>query len=387
MSPTSVLIVGGGLAGVRTAQALRALGHAGELRILAGERQLPYDRPPLSKELLSDAAQEPDVRLLPAAEYERLGIELTLGARATGIDLARRTVALADGSTVGFEQLVVATGARPRRLPALARVRRTLTLRTLEDALALRAALLPGRDLIVVGGGFVGLEVAAAAVQRGCGATVVEACGQPLAAALGDALGAVLAGWHRSHGVQLLCGRTVRSAEERGGAARIVLDDGTRLDADALLCAVGVEPEIDWLAGTPLWSQHGVPCDEYGETAVAGVHAVGDAAAPRSGRRALATGHWTPASDLARRVAGAIAGAEREQRPLDDYLWSDQFGARLQLAGSIEAAGELRIEEGAIEDWSFLARCHVGEAVSGVFAMNRQRDFVRARLALQSAAA
>ncbi|MHB1809780.1 MAG: NAD(P)/FAD-dependent oxidoreductase [Solirubrobacteraceae bacterium] len=382
-----VLIVGGGLAAVRTAQALRSLDFSGDVCILAGERELPYDRPPLSKELLTGAVQEAELRLLAEEEYERLGIELELGARAIGIDLDARIAWLATGASVGFAQLVIATGARPRRLAALAELSRVHTLRTLEDTRALRSTLQAGRKLVVVGGGFVGLEAATAAIERGCEVTVIEAASQPLAAVLGERLGQVVGDWHRSHGVRLLCDRAVSGAEEQGASATLTLDDGARLRADVVLCAVGVEPEVEWLAGTPLWTRYGVRCEQDGRTALVGVYAAGDAARPRVGDRHVAIAHWTPAAELARRVAVSIVGGAQDGRDLDDYFWSDQFGARLQLVGSIDPAGELSIEEGAIEDWSFLARCRVRGVLTGVFAMNRPRDFVRARLAMQATAA
>jgi 3-phenylpropionate/trans-cinnamate dioxygenase ferredoxin reductase component len=387
MSAAGVVIVGGGLAGARTAQTLRSLGFADPIRLLAGEDAWPYDRPPLSKEFLAGEAEQDGLCLLDAATAERLDIEVTRGQPATSVDMDERELLLADGSRVPFAQLVVATGARPRTLPQLAGVENVFTLRDVGDARALRSALEHGGHVVVIGGGFIGLEVASVARARGCEVTVVEAASEPMSAAVGPQLGRAIGDWHSSHGVRLLCERTLVSAETQGALTLITLSDGTSLAADAVVLAVGVRPEVGWLAGTPLASEDGVPCDSSGRTALAGVFAAGDVARPEVHGRRVAVGHWTPANDMARRVAGALSGAEDDERELDDYFWSDQFGARLQLAGSVHPDGEIVVESGAIDDWSFMASCRVEGSSSAIFAMNRPRDFVRARLKRQGALA
>jgi NADPH-dependent 2,4-dienoyl-CoA reductase/sulfur reductase-like enzyme len=387
MSGAGVVIVGGGLAGARTAQTLRSLGFEAPIRLLAGEDAWPYDRPPLSKEFLAGEIEQDGICLLDARTAERLAITVTRGQRATSVNLDERELLLDDGSRVPFDQLVAATGASPRTLPQLAGLENVFTLRDLGDARALRSALERGGHVAVVGGGFIGLEVASAARTRGCEVTVIEAGSEPMTAAVGPWLGRAIGQWHSSHGVRLLCERTVASAETQGAITSVALDDGTSLAADVVVLAVGVRPEVDWLAGTALASEDGVPCDASGRTALAGVFAAGDVARPEVHGRRIAVGHWTPANDMARRVAGALSGAEDDERELDDYFWSDQFGARRQLAGSVHPDGEIVVESGAIDDWSFMASCRVEGSSSAIFAMNRPRDFVRARLKRQGALA
>jgi 3-phenylpropionate/trans-cinnamate dioxygenase ferredoxin reductase subunit len=381
-----VTIVGGGLAGARTAQALRSRGFEEPIRIIAGEDAWPYDRPPLSKEFLAGDVEEAEIRLLDAEMCERLDIELTRGQRVTSLDLDARTLVLAGDGSVPFDRLVLATGARALTLPQLAGVPGVFTLRDLGDARLLRAALEPRPRVVIVGGGFIGLEVASAARTRGCEVTIVEAASEPMGSAVGPRLGRAIADWHRSHGVQLLCERAVLSAERRDGATSVLLSDGSALAADVVVVAVGVRPEIDWLAGTPLAVERGVPCDAHGRTVVDGVFAAGDVARPQVRGRAISLGHWTPANDMARRVAGVLSGDEDDERELDDYFWSDQFGARLQLVGTVGDEAEVVVESGAITDWSFVASCRAEGSSSAIFAMNSPRDFVRARLAMQGAA-
>ena len=387
MSGAGVVIVGGGLAGARTAQTLRSLGFEDPIRLLAGEDAWPYDRPPLSKEFLAGEIEQDGICLLDADAAERLHITVTRGQRATSVNLDERELLLGDGSRVPFDQLVAATGARPRSLPQLAGLENILTLRDIADARALRGALERGGHVVVIGGGFIGLEVASAARARGCEVTVLEAASEPMSAAVGPWLGRAIGQWQRSHGVRLLCERTVASAEAQGALTSITLNDGTSLAADVVVLAVGVRPEVDWLVGTALAREDGVPCDASGRTPLPGVFAAGDVARPEVHGRRVTVGHWTPANDMARRVAGALSGAADDGRELADYFWYGQFGARLQLAGSIHAEGEIVVESGAIDDWSFMASCRVEGEPSAIFAMNRPRDFVRARLARQGALA
>jgi 3-phenylpropionate/trans-cinnamate dioxygenase ferredoxin reductase subunit len=386
VSDPGVVIVGGGLVGARTARALRSQGFGAPIRIVAGEDAWPYDRPPLSKEFLAGEAGEQDICLLDVDACAELDIELMRGRRAASLDLDRRELLLADGVRVPFAQLVAATGAAPRTLPQLDGLGNVFTLRDVGDARALRDAFTSKPRVLVVGGGFIGLETACAAHARGCQVTVIEAGAQPMSAVLGATLGKTIGDWHESHGVRLLRERSVTHAEREGETLRVTLSDGSTMTADVVVLAVGVHAEVDWLGGTALHCEDGVPCDINGRTAVEGVFAAGDVARPLVHGRSVRLGHWTPANDMARRVAGVLCGAEDDERELDDYFWSDQFGARLQLVGSIDADSEMVVETGSIEDSSFVASCHVDGKPSAVFAMNRPRDFLRARLAMQAVA-
>jgi 3-phenylpropionate/trans-cinnamate dioxygenase ferredoxin reductase component len=383
VSGAGVVIAGGGLVAARTATALRGRGFAQPIRILAGEQAWPYDRPPLSKELLAEETAAHEIALLDADDAERLEIEVTLGRPVVSASFPERRLLLDGGEHVRFEQLVIATGARPRRIAQLDRLPCALTLRDAHEAHALRTRLQRGTRLVVIGAGFIGLEVASAALARGCEVTVVEAGSVPMGAVLGAELGRILAEWHAAHGVRLLCGRTVLGASASGAGALIELSDGVQLAADVVLVAVGVQPNVEWLEGSELADPHGVPCDFNGRTALPGVFAAGDVARPLRDGRAASVGHWTPANDMARRVAELLTGGEADAREIDDYFWSDQLGARLQLAGSIAPDAEIVVQAGALEDWSFLASCRSQGRPSAVFAMNRPRDFIKARLEIE----
>lgn len=382
--PKNVLIVGGGLGAARTARALRDLGYSGRLRLVSEEDEAPYDRPPLSKEVLHGV--DSDLTLLSERDAATLGIELVLGARAVGLQPHRHLVRLAGGETLGFDALVIATGARPRRLPGLSHLRNMHHLRTIGDALRLHSALLAAPRVAVIGGGFIGLEVAAAARKLGCEVTVVEAAAVPLAAVVGTELGRIVQDWHEEHGVRFRCGSAVRAARDDGHVRSFTLADGSPVAAEVAVVGVGAKPCVEWLEPSGLRMHRGVICDRDGRTSADGVYVLGDAACRHEDGMCLASGHWTAAAQQSLRVAKAILGRP-DGGPAGDesYFWSDQYGSRLQFAGRADASTRLTIESGSVEARSFLAVCRTAGAVTGVFAMNRPGPFVRARLALQAA--
>jgi len=255
--PRPIVIVGASLAGLRAAQALRTAGHAGEVVVVGAEERPPYTRPPLSKELLA-GDHEPAQCALPS---DKLDVEWRLGTRATGLDLRRREVELEGGERLAYEKLLIATGARPRHWPgdeiALEGV---FMLRDLDDALALRAAFDARPRLAVVGAGFIGCEVAATARKRGLDVTLIDVAPQPMTA-LGPAVGERCAALHRAHGVELLLGAGVDGFEGAGSLEAIRLADGTRVEADLAVVALGAIPNTDWLADSGLELQPGVVCD------------------------------------------------------------------------------------------------------------------------------
>lgn len=378
-----VLIVGGGLAAARTALALRALGHSGPLRLLSEERDPPYDRPPLSKAVLLGTAGPDSIGLLSAAEAAEQGIELLLGRPAAGLDIAARRVALADGDTLRYDVLVIATGARPRRLAALGDRAGVHHLRTLADAQTLRAALLEHPRVAVVGGGFIGLEVAAAARTLRCAVTVLEAAAAPLATVLGAELGALVCAWHEEHGVAVRCGVPVRAARGNGRVEAVELADGSAVAADVVIAGLGVEPAVGWIGPQALEQHRGVVVDEHGRTSATGIYALGDAACRHTGGRCVPGGHWTGTNEQALRVAAAIVGRPDERPPGDgSYFWSDQHDTRLQFAGQVPPGARVTYEAGSVADRAFLATCRVpgDSAPCAVFAMGAPRAFVRRRL-------
>ena len=380
MPADDVLIVGGGIAAARTARALRELGFEGRLRLVSDELEPPYDRPPLSKELLLEG-EGAAVGLLDRREAASLGVELILGRRAVRLHPRRRRVRLEDGEVLAFDALVIATGSRPRHLPGLDHSRDVHYLRTLEDARRLRAALLGTPSVAIVGGGFIGLEVAAAARTLGCEVTVVEAAGVPLATVVGPELGGIVQRWHEDHGVRFRCGTAVRSARAEERLRALALADGTCVEAEVAVVGIGAEPCVEWLDPAGLEMHRGVVCDRDGRTSADGVYALGDAACRHEGGACVAGEHWTAAAQQALRVAKAILGRPDPSPAGDEsYFWSDQYGSRLQFAGA--AAARVAIAAGDVSSRSFVAHCLDGETVTGVFAMNDPRGFMRARLGM-----
>ena len=345
MSTDGVLIVGGGLAAQRSAETLRRRGYEGPVRMVCAEPDPPYDRPPLSKELLAGAAEESSVAYRPAWWYEEKGIELLLGRRAEGLDAEARTVRLDSGDDLGYEQLLIATGSSARRLPFLAGFENVHALRTLGDARRLRAELQPGARLAVVGAGFIGQEVAATARRLRVEVTMIEALETPLAPILGAELGAWFGELHAQEGVRVLTGAMLESARGRGGRVeKLVLAGGGTVACDAVVVGVGTAPATEWLRGSGL-DEKGVRTDTSGHTGLPGVFAAGDASVPfdpRFGNHAR-TEHWDAAAWQGAAAARAMLGEYPGTPPLPSF-WSDQYGLRVQYVGHAQHSDAVTIE-------------------------------------------
>jgi len=323
-----VVIAGAGLAGLRTLEELRARGYAGPVTMVGAEARPPYDRPPLSKGVLAGQADDTTLR----DDLAALGADLRLGEPATS---------LADGvlrtgrGEYAYDRLVLATGAVPVPLPGPGPQR---LLRTLDDALSLRAVLRPGLRLAIVGAGWIGAEVATVAAARGCLVTVVEAGPAPLAAALGPEAGAQTSGWYEAAGVSLRLGEPVSSVQPGG----LALASGDWLAADEIVTAVGVRPQVGWLDGSGIALDNGVVTDEQLRASVPGVFAAGDCAAfwsPRY-RRRLRFEHWDIALRAPEVLAANLLGGSEVYDPVP-YFWSEQFGRMVQYAGQHEDADQL----------------------------------------------
>jgi 3-phenylpropionate/trans-cinnamate dioxygenase ferredoxin reductase subunit len=341
---SGIVIVGGGLAAQRCAETLRRGGYDGALRIVCGEPHAPYDRPPLSKAVLADAAAEGDLGFRPAAWYEDQGIELVLGTPATGLNCDVREVTLASGDTLRYEQLLIATGSRPRRLAALERFDNVHTLRTLDDARALRHALVAGGSLAIVGAGFIGQEVAAAAARAGVRATIVEAAAAPLQAVLGPSVGAWFAELHRSEGVEVHLGTEIAAVHGAQGVRALTLTDGRRIACDHVVVGVGVDPDLAWLAGSGL-DPAGVRVDAEGRSAAPDVFAAGDAAATYDPllRQHRPGAHWEAAGRQGAGVARAVLGRDA-QRPATSSFWSDLYDTRVHYLGHAQLSDRTTID-------------------------------------------
>lgn len=377
----TVAVVGASLAGLSAARSLRKQGYDGRLVLIGDEPHRPYDRPPLSKEFLAGTIGEADLVL--EADGEDLRAEWLLGARATGLDRTRRAVRLADGAEVRADGVVIATGAAARGLPGSAGLAGVHTLRTLDDARALRAELARGGRLVVIGGGFIGAEVASTARALGLEVTVVEAAPTPLAGPLGEHMGAVVSGLHADHGVRLLCGVGVKGLGGERQVDSVLLEDGRGVPADIVVVGVGARPCVEWLEGSGVALDNGVKCGADGRTSLAGVVAVGDCANwydPRAGAHRRVE-HWTgarerPDAAIATLLAG---GAVEPGVPRPPYFWSDQYGVKIQFAGHAAGADSVSVEEGAAEDRDVLAVYRRAGRPVAVLGMNRPRSFTRWR--------
>lgn len=386
-SPARAVIVGAGLAGVRCAETLRAEGFAGQVTIVGDEPVGPYERPALSKELLASRRSPDELQVRPPSFYADHDIALVLGCPVVRIDLAERTAILADGRELAWDALVIATGARARRLPGQRLPPGVHHLRSLADALALREELLPGARLAVVGAGFVGAEVASTALELGVAVTLVDTIG-PMERVLGAPVADVLARRFADHGADVRIGSAVAGfrAGPGGRVATTVLDSGEELACDAVLVAIGAEPTTGPLGWETAFGG-AVAVDVCGRTAVEGVYACGDVAAVRrEGGGVRRVEHWTSAAGQGAAVARAVLGAPA---PYSDppYFWSDQLGLRLQLVGEIDDASSVEIE-GTTD--SFTARYQAADGeTQAVLAANRPHEIAafRRELAVAPAAA
>lgn len=359
-----LVIVGGSAAGLAVVEEVRRNGCTGEVCLIDAERGLPYDRPPLSKQLLAGEWGTDRLLLRPQEQLEALAFTHVAGSAATGVNAEAGRVSLADGSAVAYDALVVATGADAVHPPSLgAGLSGVQVLRNLSDALQLREALGRGGRLVIVGAGFVGAE--AAAVARGMGApvTMIDPLPLPMVGVLGDEVAEMLASRHRANGVDLRCGQGVAEVlSEDGRATAVVLDDGSVVEAATVLVAVGARPAVDWLAdsGVPLGSKErdgieGVLCDARGQ-ATERVWAAGDVAArldPATGRH-LRNEHRLSAAEQGRAVGAALSGGE-PRPPSVPYFWSDQWDMKLQSYGTTGRDMAFTVVEGSLEEGRFVA--------------------------------
>lgn len=360
--PQRFLIVGASLAGLRAAEALRHLGYDGTLTVIGAEVHMPYDRPPLSKQVLSGKVAPEATALLPG---DNLDIEWRLGRSATDLLLAARRVVLDDGSEVPFDGLVIATGASPRRMPSLPGGPGVHYLRTLDDAIALRDDLSRSERAVVIGAGFIGLEVAATAHQMGVAVTVLEVLPVPLERAVGAEMGANIAGWTRAKGIDVRLSVSVESLVTGGDGrpAGVRLADGSTIDADTVVVGIGVGPNTGWLEGSGVDVSDGVLCDSTlrvlaGGEPVAGIVAAGDVARWHHSRynSRVRIEHWTNAAEQGEAAAHTLLrGAEAEPYTPTPYFWSDQHGVKIQMVGRAEPGDEVVMLDGSWEEDRFLA--------------------------------
>lgn len=370
-----IVVVGGGLATARVISTLRRKKVTGPIDVVTAEQHLPYDRPPLSKDVLVGAKDSSALRFDP----EKLDVTVHTGRVATGVDTRARMLHTDQGD-LPFDGLVIATGADPIRLPGTGE---QFTLRTIDDALTLRDRLTPGARVVIIGASWIGAEVATTALARGCAVTCLEYSPTPLARALGtDVAGRLLPWWSD---IDLRCSTSVREVADGG----VVLDDGTIVPADVVVTGIGVRPAVGWLDGSDVEVDRGVVTDEYCRTSVPGVVAVGDAAerwSPRADRY-LVTEHWDDAGGAATTAAVALLGETQTYDPVP-YFWSDQFGHKVQYVGAHEPEDVAHItttsDSDALDTVTWISPDGILTAWLGV---DRPRDVIPARLAIGSPAA
>ncbi|MGE2718314.1 NAD(P)/FAD-dependent oxidoreductase [Mycolicibacterium celeriflavum] len=358
-----IVIVGGGLAAARTAEQLRRSEYAGPVTIVSEEDHLPYDRPPLSKEVLR--SETDDVTLKPAEFYEENDITVLLGNGARSVDTAAQTVTLADGTELGYDELIIATGLVPKRIPSFPDLPGIHVLRNYDESVALRQEAGSARRAVVVGAGFIGCEVAASLRKLGVEVALVEPQPTPLAAVLGEQIGELVARVHRAEGVDVRCG--VGVAEVRGSdrVETVVLGDGTELEADLVIVGIGSHPATEWLEGSGIKLDNGVVCDDHGRASAPHVWAIGDVASWRHNLgHQVRVEHWSNVADQARVLVPTMLGQEPPTAVSVPYFWSDQYDVKIQCLGEPEAEDIVHIVED--DGRKFLAYYERDGVVAGV---------------------
>jgi NADPH-dependent 2,4-dienoyl-CoA reductase/sulfur reductase-like enzyme len=385
----SVVIVGASLAGFSAAQALRRRGFDGKLALVGDEPHLPYQRPPLSKQFLAGAW---DRARIDARMAEGLQLEWLLDVRACALDLSRREVALADDRRLRFDGLVIATGARARKPRWHAEMDGVFTLRTIDDALALKSHVAARtRKVAIVGAGFIGSETAATLRKLGCDVTLIDVDRLPMLRVLGEALGGVCLRLHHAHGVRTRFGVAVKALLGATVVEGVELEDGTVVEADCVVVGVGVTPNVEWLADSGLRIDDGVACDaSCAALGAENVVAAGDVASwlhPHYGR--IRIEHWENAiaqGDAAAHTLVAAPGNAPAYAPVP-FFWSDQFDCKLQLIGIPQPGDALRVVEGALDAPRFVAVFERDARTTAAFLCNSMHRVAAWRQRVESDAA
>jgi 3-phenylpropionate/trans-cinnamate dioxygenase ferredoxin reductase component len=338
-----IVIVGGGLAAARTAEQLRRAQFDGPITIVSDEVHLPYDRPPLSKQVLRSELD--DVTLKPREFYDEKDITLLLGSAVRSVDTDKRTATLGDGSPLDYDELVIATGLVPKRIPSFPDLAGIHVLRSFDESIALRGEAATARRAVVVGAGFIGCEVAASLRGLGVAVVMVEPQPEPLASVLGEQIGALVSRLHRAEGVDVRTGIGV--AEVRGAARveTVVLSDGAEVDADLVVVGIGSRPATDWLEGSGVAVDNGVVCDHVGRTSAPHVWALGDVAswADATGHQTRVE-HWSNVAEQARVLVPALLGKDvAADLVVVPYFWSDQYDVKIQCLGEPEATDVIHL--------------------------------------------
>jgi NADPH-dependent 2,4-dienoyl-CoA reductase/sulfur reductase-like enzyme len=359
----TVVIVGSSLAGLRAAETLRLEKYEGRIIIVGAEDRQPYDRPPLSKKVLAGEWEAERISLRKPEDLAKLNVDWKLGSAATALDTKNRIITLASGETISFDGLIIATGSGVRKLPNQPDWKGVHVVRTLDDSLNLRADLNPGARLVVIGAGFIGLEVAATAKARGCEVTVLEGALAPMMRGLGAEMGQAAALVHADNGVQLRCDVKVARLDEGspGAVGGVALDGGEIVPADVVVVGIGVVPATQWLENTALELRDGVVCDTTLNAGVPGIYAAGDICRWLNNLydQEMRVEHWTTASEQGAAAAANLLAVSRGEQPKPyaavPFFWSDQFTARIQFLGRANGDETAHIVVGSPDERSFVA--------------------------------
>jgi 3-phenylpropionate/trans-cinnamate dioxygenase ferredoxin reductase subunit len=377
----TVVVVGASRAGLSAAEALRDEGYDGRVVLLGDEAALPYDRPPLSKEVLSGAWNVAQTQLATHAELAARGIELRTSARATSLDLAAKSVIVNGTERIGFDRLLIATGARARMLPG-SDLEGIHCLRTIDDALAIRAQLAGRPRVTVVGAGFIGAEVVSTLSGLGLEVSLVHLEQLPMEIAVGVDVATRVQRMQRDSGARIYASRMVESFRGRDRVEAVVLRDGTVIETDVVVVGAGVVPNVEWLRSSGLPLDAGVVCDEFcAADAERGVYVAGDVASGARRGKGLGASyeHWTNAVDQGAHAARNLLTGDGRRSPYTalPYFWSDQFGVRIQVLGQVPPGVRLSVVDGSIDDLRFAGVYHRDGHVTGAVALNMPSGLVR----------
>jgi 3-phenylpropionate/trans-cinnamate dioxygenase ferredoxin reductase subunit len=385
-SDGTVVVVGASLAGWRAVETLRAEGFHGKITLVGEELHLPYDRPPLSKQVLAGTWPPEKAVLADRKRSSELQVHEVLGHRAVSLDVEGRQVEVDDGSVLAGDALVLATGAKPRQLPGtegLGHREGLFTLRTLDDSIALQAAVgaVESCRVIVIGAGFIGAEVASTCAGLGCRVTVIEAMEIPLSNVLGPLIGAHCASLHAAHGVDLRTGvgvAGIRRAEGSRNGLQVELQGGDTLEADVVVVGIGVAPAVDWLEGSGLTIENGLVCDDR-LFAAEGIVAAGDMARwvwrHDGAEELIRIEHWQIAAEAGVAAARSVLAGHSDALPFAPipYFWSDQFGIRFQVLGNPGGKDDVEIVDGSFEEGKFVALFGRAGRLRAAMAIGRPR--------------
>jgi len=388
-------VIGGSLAGLRAVETLRTDGFSGNITVVNAEDSAPYDRPPLSKKFLSGEWEADRIQLRKPSDIDELGATWLNNTHATALNVASCELTLNTSSVLNYDACIIATGGIARELPQQPHAQGIHQLRTLHDAQGLRAELQPGKKLVVIGAGFIGLEAAATAVARGCTVTVLEGLSAPLIRGLGEDMGTAATAIHATQGVNIRCNVRVQSIETQAGSVTGVrISDATGesvVAADVVLVGIGVAPATQWLEGSGLAVNDGVVCDAHLQAAP-GVFAAGDVARWVNGlysdlEPTMRVEHWTTAAEQGAHAA-RNALAHINNTPLVPYsavpfFWSDQFTARIQFLGRSTDAEEIRVVAGSVDEGKFAAAYMRAGRLVGVLGVSMPKVVMPSRKLLE----